>query len=1612
MDQRPELGGEGEQQREGEVPVRAAVPMADVLAAARPRQAAPKFEGNLTYDQWAFQFKLWAKTSGLWACYTQAPGEAPAAAEALAERNARLYQAYADLLMALMSKQVLVQMLQMYDEVDARPAAGGAPAVVAAAARPHEAWQRLEVYHAESRMTTRKNLEMELRQLAMKQKESLEEYWTRAATLRHSYQQVGGVYSDESFMEQILLGLPATPTWGMFRTVITALRQSMAEQNPPVLMTLDQLRGRLRMESDMQRNVVQQQSLLGDVNWTQGYGGGSGRSGGSRARGRDQLRGRGEAPTPKVVGRDGRWGELGLAPKGHCHGCNQSGHRFQECKHPGKPYPSAIPQCLQDRGKGHNKGARQDRGGRVRGGSSGGKAKVHWGQNGQQEMLSDGDDDSTPASTPTHPISGKTFLVAACSLASGAGSQSWLLDSGATHHFSPYRSDFYGALEAPLAKQVRVGDDARLEIEGMGNVVARTHTGELVTITKVHYCPALGSRLLSVGQMQRAYDIVHTQGTGQAEVRCPRTHEVHLRGQQFQGEHGLYLMELTTIPGAEVPAADSKAQALSAHQQREQQVRRAQGSTAHVVEAKEVRPAHSVVADGAGSAPGVIAAAEGVAALTQLELVHRRLGHVNQQTLLRMAAQGAALGVGLTGKETAELACESCLVGKQHRQSFPSVAGSKATQPLDVVHIDVWGPVRVGTLGGRCTYVLSLLDDYSSYVWVEFLRDKSSLSVSTAIAGWLTRVERQAGRKLVEFRHDNGTEFEGETAELFERLGISRQRTSRYSPQQNGRVERWHRTMAEAVRAQLLYSGLPTYMWGEALHYFVWVKNRTPHSALPGCTSPYQLWARRKPDLSRARVFGCMGSVLKGDKEINAQGKLQGRGQMCVCVGVDPETKGWRMLDPSRRVIIVSAHVDFLEHLSWKDWRSGRKGEWELSLGLPEDILSLLPSPPVSNEEQQQAPPATAAGQQEVQDPQDADGAPLVYPGAGHMGGAPVLQEDEDPEEPGVQQQQQQQNQKKPSIPLRRSARLAARQPLAQARYAVLLEQLDHELGLEGALAEQPEEVLAQVFAAAAATPISHTLPSSAAEALQGPDAHLWRQAIDAEMQAMVQFGVWDEEPVELPPGKKAVDSKLVFRIKTNQWGEVEKYKARFVARGFSQRPGEDYHETFSSVTKMGTVRLLLALATVHDWELHLCDVDNAFLNAPLTEEVYLRQPKGLEDGTGRVYRLRKALYGLKQAPREWNAELGRHLEQHGFTRSHSDDALYLLKYHGGFCFVPTWVDDLLLVSNNLQGIERAKKILLQGFKLKDLGEVSLYLGMQVRRDRKRGILEVGLQRYAQGLQQKFQEQLVGVKSAKTPMSPDILSKIRNGPWGTAEQVPVGQQLYMSIVGSLMFAVTTCRPDLAFTVSTLAQANSSPNALYMSAAVRALRYFIDTAGYVLRYSREKGAEVQGISTPLVHQSPVKGYCDADWGGEADGRSRTAYVFLAAGGAITWSTKTLNSIADSTCVAEYKAASLAAKEAIWLRQLLGEIEASTAPILIFCDNQSAIKIAKNPCEHQRTKHVTIAWHTVRQAIADGDVLLQYISTHLQVADLLTKSLDGPMHKANRELLGLHPATLQG
>ena len=203
---------------------------------------------------------------------------------------------------------------------------------------------------------------------------------------------------------------------------------------------------------------------------------------------------------------------------------------------------------------------------------------------------------------------------------------------------------------------------------------------------------------------------------------------------------------------------------------------------------------------------------------------------------------------------------------------------------------------------------------------------------------------------------------------------------------------------------------------------------------------------------------------------------------------------------------------------------------------------------------------------------------------------------------------------------------------------------------------------------------------------------------------------------MQLPPGRTAIDGKFVFALKEDQHGNVLRYRARFVGRGFTQKPGSDYTETFSSVVKWATVRLVAALAAINNWEVHVVDVKTAFLRAPLEEEVYLQQPPELSDGTKRVLRLRKALYGLKQAPRAWEKELGKFLVSKGFTRCISDQALYVKQLPGGILIVPVYVYDLMITGTPPMAVEQFKTELRAAYETQDLGPIETYLGVQVVR--------------------------------------------------------------------------------------------------------------------------------------------------------------------------------------------------------------------------------------------------------------------------------------------------------
>ena len=399
---------------------------------------------------------------------------------------------------------------------------------------------------------------------------------------------------------------------------------------------------------------------------------------------------------------------------------------------------------------------------------------------------------------------------------------------------------------------------------------------------------------------------------------------------------------------------------------------------------------------------------------------------------------------------------------------------------------------------------------------------------------------------------------------------------------------------------------------------------------------------------------------------------------------------------------------------------------------------------------------------------------------------------------------------------------------------------------------------------------------------------------------------------VSLPRGKIAVDSKIILVLKKGPSGEVLRYKARLVARGFSQRPGEDYGETFAPVTKHATVRLLLALAAALGLEAHVIDVNNAFLNAPLQEEVYLQQPHGIQDGTNRVFRLQKALYGLKQAPRMWNQMLGDKLVLKGFMCA-ADNALYTYRAPTGeyYIWVPVWVDDLLLLSNKPAGIAFAKETVAQVFTIKDLGPVQTYLGLQISRDRGQGGLKISLQAYVDGLEHRFATLLEATQGrCQVPMSQEVLTKLRKGSLTPEEAKPAKRGDFLAILGCLSYCANTARPDLLFAVSILGQGAADPRQVHLSAALKVLKHVINTKVLGLCYNKNNSYK----------PSVVIGCTDADWAGEPSGESRAAFSFMAVGAAVSWYSKRLHTIAASTAEAEYKALSQGAKEVIWFRRM--------------------------------------------------------------------------------------------
>lgn len=457
------------------------------------------------------------------------------------------------------------------------------------------------------------------------------------------------------------------------------------------------------------------------------------------------------------------------------------------------------------------------------------------------------------------------------------------------------------------------------------------------------------------------------------------------------------------------------------------------------------------------------------------------------------------------------------------------------------------------------------------------------------------------------------------------------------------------------------------------------------------------------------------------------------------------------------------------------------------------------------------------------------------------------------------------------------------------------------------------------------------------------------------------------------------------MKFKAN--GDVDKYKARLVGRGFTQEKGFDYEETYSPTARYTTFRVLMSVANQFGYFVDQTDVKSAFLNGHLIEEIYMDQPIGFEKEKPKVCKLIKSLYGLKQPSRVWNETFHNFMVQINFKRCESDHCLYVRIENGVVLYILLFVDDLLMVSNKMEELSKVKQKLSAKFEMTDAGPVESYLGIHV--ERKEGVLSLSQPHYLNNLLGKFD--MKDCKPASTPMEVGLhLPTNDDGP----EQE--GDLKYRHIIGCLMHATQTTRPDLCASTYYLSRFQNCFTNEHHAHAKRVLRYVQGTRDLKLVYHRSQSADV------------LVGYSDSDWGGDKnDYKSTSGYVFKVFGNTVSWLSRKQSTVALSSTEAEYVALAEAVCEAKWLRSLLCEMGIEcNEPTTIFEDNQSCIKIAEEPRKHQRTKHVNIKFNFIRDEIAKKEVVVNYTPSSDQVADIMTKSLGSTLFNKHRINLGLN------
>ncbi|CAI7894742.1 unnamed protein product, partial [Closterium sp. NIES-54] len=480
-------------------------------------------------------------------------------------------------------------------------------------------------------------------------------------------------------------------------------------------------------------------------------------------------------------------------------------------------------------------------------------------------------------------------------------------------------------------------------------------------------------------------------------------------------------------------------------------------------------------------------------------------------------------------------------------------------------------------------------------------------------------------------------------------------------------------------------------------------------------------------------------------------------------------------------------------------------------------------------------------------------------------------------------------------------------------------------------------------------------------EALASWKGPVVKAAMEEEIRSLLNMGTW--ELVERPPKVNIMKNRWVLTTKYHVDDTVEREKARLVVKGFTQVYGADYDETFAPVGSYVTLRIFLSIVAVLNLNLMQLDMKNAFLQSRLDRLLYMSQPDYFNDGTGRVCKLLKSLYGLKQSRLLWYLALNDVLVGAGWKKSQVDEALYFkVGKDGVACWVLVYVDDLLAASSTTKMLKELKELLESAFELREISPG-----------------------YADKLRRHFINEKQTGRTLKTPVSVDAYAELTFDDEEAQERQEEEyrqEEEFRQKVGSLQFAATTTRPDIAFACSKLGSGLTVRSDQHWREVDRCLAYLADTHDTAL----ELGGGLESLE--LVD------YVDADDASDKQNRTSTGgYVFVYGGAAFSWSSQCIKCATLSSTESEYVAATEAGKEGRRLRFLLAEFQQLDAgkPTFLRVDNKSAITVAEGMGLTGNLKHMERRQAWVQHMVKRGKFSVKYIPTADQPADFLTKAL---------------------